>query len=230
MGKGWRHHGVGKRNITKQLEQINRAERHRHHQLTSRKFHDKMQRDSVYVKHWQIYTGCRLWLADGENNPGSGHLVERAGTEDSPLSFPSEAPSGHRTRAAGLQTVPTADSSKIEVSWPVSRINYLLLCYSVAKKHTKQHILKQHTSGKSALGRNTGSQWHACNRLAQWLSRWGSWAGSIKVTWELDKKCKFPGPAPDPLNSALWGWGPAIGIFPGPEGDSDTHSRGEPRG
>lgn len=82
----------------------------------------------------------------------------------------------------------------MKTQWGGSRINYLLLCYLVAKKHTKKHILKQHTSEKSAMGRNTGFQLHDCNWLVQWFSRWDSGAGSIKVTWELDKNADYQAP------------------------------------
>lgn len=46
------------------------------------KLHDNIQYDTVYVKHLQIYKGCHIWLIDSEKNQDSGHLEERAGTED----------------------------------------------------------------------------------------------------------------------------------------------------
>ena len=160
-----------------------------------------IQYDTVYVKCLQICKGCHMQFIDSWKNQESGHVEERAEglrTAHCPCLLRHTQASG--AKSLWLANNATIDNSKSEVSWPVSHINYLLLCYLVAKKHTKKHMLKQHNLEKSATRRSTGCKLHACNWLAQWFSKWGSWAGSINITREQEKNANSR-PHPRPTES-----------------------------
>lgn len=150
-----------------------------------------------------------------KKNQDSGHLEERAGTEDRQTTvLPFWGTVRSQEQSLWLAHSATADNSKVEVSWPVSRINYLLLCYLVAKKHTKKHILKQHTLEKSAMGRNTGFKLHACNWLALWFSRWGFPGLAASRSPGNLIKMQIPRPHPRPTKFWTLGVGPSNRYFP----------------
>lgn len=55
-------------------------------------------------------------------------------TEDGPLPIPFEALQAIGAKSPWHVNNVTIDDSKGEFSWPVNSINYLLLCYLVAKE------------------------------------------------------------------------------------------------
>lgn len=94
--------------------------------MKKRKLHDNMQYDTVKVKHLQIYKGGHLWLVHSEKSQESGHLEGRAGTEDRPLSFPSEAQSGRRSRVSGLHTMQPLTIPRLRLA---GLLVALIICY-----------------------------------------------------------------------------------------------------